>query len=148
MGESRTPRPEPFTRDQLRACPMICRQPPELPSAGSLTVQLRVPRSGLIPGYAALVGAASSLHDASTAREDEAASTLTLAAYAARARVDWRLPGTSFCHLFYEAWWQPRLAFPDNQALSKPRIPTVPTRGVKIPDRTRTGDRPQELRTT
>src|SRR4051812_29184971 len=45
MGESRTPRPEPFTRDQLRACPMLCRQPHRLPSAGSRTVQSRVPRS-------------------------------------------------------------------------------------------------------
>jgi hypothetical protein len=78
MGESRTPRPEPFVRDQLRACPMICRQPPGLPSAGSLTVQSRALRSGLLPDYATLVEAASSLDDASTAREEEAASTLTL----------------------------------------------------------------------
>src|SRR3990172_729198 len=103
MGESRTPRPEPFARDQLRACPMLCRQPAGLPSAGSRPVQLRAPRSGLISGYVALAGDASSLNDASTARGDEAASTLTLAAYAARARAGWRLPVTSFCHLIYEA---------------------------------------------
>src|SRR6476469_1470593 len=125
MGESRTPRPEPFTRDQPRACPMLCRQPAGLPSAGSLTVQSRAPRSGLASDYATVIGVASSLNDASTAREDEAASTLTLAAYAARARAGWRLPVTSFCHLINEARWQPRLAFPDSQALSNPHIPKV-----------------------
>src|SRR4029077_1582122 len=116
-------RPKPFARDQLRACPMVCRQPAGLPSAGSLTVQSRAPRSGLASDYATVIGVASSLNDASTAREDEAASTLTLAAYAARARAGWRLPVTSFCHVIYEAQWHPRLAFPDSQTLSNPHIP-------------------------
>src|SRR3954468_867910 len=102
MGESRNPRPEPFAGDQLRACPMVCRRPPGRASALCRTVQSRVPRSGLIPDYATLVRTASPLNDASTVREEETASTLTLAAYAARARVDWRLPGTSFCCLINE----------------------------------------------
>ena len=114
MGESRTPRPEPFVRDQLRACPMLCRQPAGLPSAGSLTVQSRVPRSGLLSDYATVAGAAPSLNDASTAREDEAASTLTLAAYAARARAGWRLPVTSICRLFTR---------PDGTSARVPRQP-------------------------
>src|SRR5689334_14463084 len=103
MGESRTPRPEPFAGDQLRACPMLCRRLPGRPSAGSPAVQSRVPRSGLSPDYATLIRIAAPLHDASTTRGAEVASTLTLAAYAARARVDWRLPGTSICRLFNEA---------------------------------------------
>jgi len=45
---------------------------------GRWSVQLRVPRSGFAPGYAALAGAASPLSDASTAHGEEAASTLTL----------------------------------------------------------------------
>lgn len=95
MGESRTPRPEPSARDQLRACPMLCRQPVDPPSAACRPVQPR-PLAGLGSGYATLPGAASPLHDASTARREEAASTLTLPRYAARARADWRLPVTSF----------------------------------------------------
>ena len=135
MGESRTPRPEPFARDQLRACPMLCRQPAGLPSAGSPSVQSRVPRSGLLSDYATLVGAASSLNDASTAREDEAASTLTLAAYAARARVDWRLPGTSFCHLFNEARWH----------LGSRSLTTRPCRNHASPRARRLASRPRSL---
>src|SRR5215210_7583426 len=103
MGESRTPRPEPFGGDQLRACPMLCRQPVGPPSAGFRPVQSRAPRSGLSPDYATLIRCAAPLNDASTTRGTEVASTLTLAAYAARARVDWRLPGTSFCCLINEA---------------------------------------------
>ena len=57
---------------------MICRQPTRRPSAGSRPVQSRVPRSGFERRYAALAPFASSLNDASTAREEEAASTLTL----------------------------------------------------------------------
>ena len=57
---------------------MVCRRPPERPSAGYRTVQSRVPRSGLVRRYVTLASAASSLNDASTAREEEAASTLTL----------------------------------------------------------------------
>ena len=56
--------------------------------ASALTVGWR-------PDYATLVRFAAPLNDASTTRGAEVASTLTLAAYAARARVDWRLPGTS-----------------------------------------------------
>ena len=126
-GESNSPS-RTLRQGPLRACPMLCRQPAGLPSAGSPAVQSRVPRSGLTSGYAAVTGVASSLNDASTAREDEAASTLTLAAYAARARAGWRLPVTSFCHVIYEAQWRPRLAFPDNQALSNPHIPRADVR--------------------
>ncbi len=57
---------------------MICRQPTRRPSAGSRPVQSRVPRSGFERRYAAIASFASSLNDASTAREEEAASTLTL----------------------------------------------------------------------
>ncbi len=78
MGESRTPRPEPFARDQLRACPMLCRRSAEPPSAWFPSIQSRVPGSGLVPDYATLVRAAASLHDAFTTRETEVASTLTL----------------------------------------------------------------------
>jgi len=77
MGESRTPRPEPSAEDQLRACPMVCRQPIRLPSAASRPVQSR-PLSGFASDYATLLGGASPLNDASTAHGDEAASTLTL----------------------------------------------------------------------
>ena len=103
MGESRTPRPEPFARDIQRAFPMVCRRPGERPSAACRPVQSRAPRSGLIRNYATLVPNASPLHDASTTRGEEVASTLTLPLYAARARADWRLPVTSFCRLFNEA---------------------------------------------
>src|SRR5256885_10430 len=68
----------PFGRAQLRACPMVCRRPDGRPSAGFRSVQSHAPRSGLVSDYATIVGAAPSLNDASTAREDEAASTLTL----------------------------------------------------------------------
>ena len=54
------------------------RQPVGRPSAGCRPAQSRVPRSGLTPDYVTLVRAAPSLSDASTAREGEAASTLTL----------------------------------------------------------------------
>ena len=78
MGEGRTPRPEPFARDQLRACPMCCRRSAGRPSATCRRIQSRLPSSGLTPGYVTLTGVASSLHDASTTREEEVASTLTL----------------------------------------------------------------------
>ena len=57
---------------------MICRQPSERPSAGSRSVQSRVPKSGFKRRYVALAPFASSLNDASTTHEEEAASTLTL----------------------------------------------------------------------
>jgi len=102
-GESNSPS-RTLNRKPLRACPMVCRRPPGRASALCRTVQSRVPRSGLSPDYATLIRFASPLNDASTTREDEVASTLTLAAYAARARAGWRLPVTSFCCLINEAW--------------------------------------------
>src|SRR4029453_1676545 len=57
---------------------MVCRRPAGRPSAGYRSVQSRVPRSGLTPDYATLIRIAAPLHDASTARGTEAASTLTL----------------------------------------------------------------------
>src|SRR5664279_4377615 len=76
-GESNSPS-RTLRQGPLRACPMVCRQPSERPSAGSRSVQSRVPRSGFERRYVALAPFASSLDDASTAREEEAASTLTL----------------------------------------------------------------------
>jgi hypothetical protein len=57
---------------------MLCRRPPERASAPCRTVQSRVPRSGLSPDYATLIRIAAPLHDASTTRGAEVASTLTL----------------------------------------------------------------------
>ena len=76
-GESNSPS-RTLRRRPLRACPMICRRPPGRASALCRTVQSRVPRSGLTPDYASLVRIAAPLDDASTTREAEAASTLTL----------------------------------------------------------------------
>src|SRR5258705_389052 len=76
-GESNSPS-KTLRRGPLRACPMLCRQPPERASAPCRTVQSRAPRSGLTPDYVTLVRIAASLHDASTTREAEVASTLTL----------------------------------------------------------------------
>src|SRR3954452_574957 len=101
-GESNSPS-RTLLRRPLRACPMLCRRPPERASAPCRAVQSRVPRSGLSPDYATLARFAAPLNDAFTTHGAEVASTLTLAAYAARARVDWRLPGTSFCCLINEA---------------------------------------------
>jgi hypothetical protein len=101
-GESNSPS-RTLNRNPLRACSMLCRQATERPSTGFRSLQSRAPRSGLTPDYATLIRVAAPLNDASTTRGTEVASTLTLAAYAARARVDWRLPGTSFCCLINEA---------------------------------------------
>lgn len=76
-GESNSPS-RTLRRRPLRACPMICRRPPGRASALCRTVQSRVPRSGLTPDYASLIRIAAPLDDASTTREAEAASTLTL----------------------------------------------------------------------
>ena len=57
---------------------MLCRRPSERASAPCRTVQSRLPRSGLTPDYATLIRIAASLSDASTTREAEVASTLTL----------------------------------------------------------------------
>ena len=75
-GESNSPS-RTFSRRPLRACPMVCRHPPRPASAPSTEDQSR-PLSGFAPDYATLLRSASPLHDASTARGDEAASTLTL----------------------------------------------------------------------
>jgi hypothetical protein len=76
-GESNSPS-RTLHRKPLRACPMVCRQPPGRASAPCRTVQSRVPRSGLNSDYATLIRTASPLNDASTTREEEVASTLTL----------------------------------------------------------------------
>ena len=76
-GESNSPS-KTLLRRPLRACPMICRRPPERASAPCRAVQSRAPRSGLTPDYVTLVRIAASLDDASTTREAEVASTLTL----------------------------------------------------------------------
>jgi len=76
-GESNSPS-RTLLRRPLRACPMIYRRPPERASAPCRAVQSRAPRSGLTPDYVTLVRIAAPLHDASTTREAEAASTLTL----------------------------------------------------------------------
>ena len=76
-GESNSPS-RTLRRRPLRACPMVCRRPPGRTSAPCRTVQSRVPRSGLTPDYATLIRIAASLSDASTTREAEVASTLTL----------------------------------------------------------------------
>ena len=65
---------------------MLCRQPAGRPSAGSPPVQSRAPRSGLHSDYATLIRTASPLHDASTIRGDEMASTLTLLPLTRRGR--------------------------------------------------------------
>src|SRR3990170_5237917 len=54
------------------------RRPSGRGSAPSPSVQSRASRSSLTPDYATLIRAAAPLHDASTARGTEAASTLTL----------------------------------------------------------------------
>src|SRR5262249_3356964 len=77
MGESRTPRPEPSAGNQLRACPVICRQVIRPPPAAFRSPQSR-PLSGFAFDYATLLGGASPLNDASTTRGEGAASTLTL----------------------------------------------------------------------
>ena len=76
-GESNSPS-KTLRRRPLRACPMLCRRPPGRTSAPCRTVQSRVPRSGLTPDYATLIRIAAPLSDASTTREAEVASTLTL----------------------------------------------------------------------
>src|SRR6478672_8751161 len=76
-GESNSPS-RTLLRRPLRACPMVCRRSPGRASALCRAIQSRAPRSGLTPDYATLIRIAASLHDASTTREAEAASTLTL----------------------------------------------------------------------
>src|SRR3974390_777732 len=75
-GESNSPS-RTFSQRPLRACPMVCRRPDGPPSAAYRPVQSR-PLAGLTPDSATPLGVASPRDDASTARGDEAASTLTL----------------------------------------------------------------------
>ena len=77
MGESRTPRPEPAAEDHYERVRCFVVDPGVPTSAPWPRIQSR-PLAGLLPGYVTLTRSASSLDDASTAREDEAASTLTL----------------------------------------------------------------------
>ena len=76
-GESNSPS-RTLRRRPLRACPMLCRRSPGRASAPCRTIQSRAPRSGLSPDYATLIRIAAPLHDASTTRGTEVASTLTL----------------------------------------------------------------------
>ena len=76
-GESNSPS-RTLRRRPLRACPMVCRRPPGRASALCRAVQSRAPRSGLTPDYVTLIRIAAPLSDASTTREAEVASTLTL----------------------------------------------------------------------
>ena len=75
-GESNSPSRN-LLRRPLRACPMICRQSPERPSAVCRAIQSR-PLAGFDPSYATLPRTAPPLNDASTTHGGEAASTLTL----------------------------------------------------------------------
>lgn len=75
-GESNSPS-RTVCRRPLRACPMLYRRAVRLPSAASRPIQSR-PLSGFAFDYATLLDGASPLNDASTARGEGAASTLTL----------------------------------------------------------------------
>lgn len=126
MGESRTPRPEPAVRDQLRACPVVCRRSIGRPPAACRSIQPRVPKLGLAPAYAALSRAAVPLHDASTTRGTKGRFHARLSGLRPREREQ-----TGGCQLLrlppvLRGLTAPRLAFPDSQTLSRPRIPTEP----------------------
>lgn len=127
-GESNSPS-RTLRRGPLRACPMLCRRPPERTSAPCRAVQSRAPRSGLTPDYATLVRIAASLHDASTTREAEVASTLTLLPKQRGRESTGGCQVLRFAALLTGPEQHPRLALPDSQALSKPRIPTGPNVG-------------------
>ena len=75
-GESNSPS-RTLCRRPLRACPMLCRRSCDPASAPSRRAQSR-PLAGFASSYVTLPRGASPLDDASTARGDEAASTLTL----------------------------------------------------------------------
>ncbi len=127
-GESNSPS-RTLRRRPLRACPMVCRRPPGRASALCRTVQSRVPRSGLTPDYASLIRIAAPLDDASTTREAEAASTLTLPPKRRERESTGGCQVLLFAALLTRPEQHPRLALPDSQALSKPRIPTGPNTG-------------------
>ncbi len=127
-GESNSPS-KTLRRRPLRACPMVCRRPSGRTSAPCRTVQSRVPRSGLTPDYASLVRIAASLDDASTTRKAEVASTLTLPPKRRERESTGGCQVLRFAALLTGPEQHPRLALPDSQALSKPRIPTGPNVG-------------------
>jgi hypothetical protein len=108
---------------------MVCRRPSGRTSAPCRTVQSRVPRSGLSPDYATLIRIAASLSDASTTRETEVASTLTLLPKQRGRESTGGCQVLRFAALLTGPEQHPRLALPDSQALSKPRIPTGPNVG-------------------
>ena len=124
-GESNSPS-RTLRRRPLRACPMVCRRPPGRTSAPCRAVQSRVPRSGLTPDYATLIRIAASLSDASTTREAEVASTLTLPPKRRGRESTGGCQVLRFAALLTGPEQHPRLALSDSQALSKPRIPTGP----------------------
>jgi hypothetical protein len=124
-GESNSPS-RTLRRNPLRACPMLCRQPVGRPSAGFRPVQSRASRSSLIPDYATLIRAAVPLNDASTTRRTEVASTLTLLPKQRGRESTGGCQVLRFAALMTGPEQHPRLASSDNQALSKPHIPTGP----------------------
>lgn len=108
---------------------MVCRRPPGRASAPCRSVQSRAPRSGLSPDYATLIRIAAPLHDASTTRGTEVASTLTLPPKRRGRESTGGCQVLRFAALLTGPEQHPRLALPDSQALSKPRIPTGPNVG-------------------
>ena len=119
---------------------MVCRRPPERTSAPCRAVQSRVPRSGLTPDYASLIRIAAPLDDASTTREAEVASTLTLLPKQRGRESTGGCQVLRFAALLTGPEQHPRLALPDSQALSKPRIPTGPNVGSVSMDATTSRD--------
>jgi len=125
-GESNSPS-RTLCRRPLRACPMVCRRPPGRASAPCRTVQSRAPRSGLSSDYATLIRDASPLHDASTIRGEEMASTLTLLPLTRRGR-----ESTGGCQVLRFAACLTR---PDGTSARVPRRPS-PVESTHPQDRT------------
>ena len=125
-GESNSPS-RTLCRRPLRACPMVCRRPPGRASAPCRSVQSRAPRSGLSSDYATLIRDASPLHDASTTRGEEMASTLTLLPLTRRGR-----ESTGGCQVLRFAACLTR---PDGTSARVPRRPS-PVESTHPQDRT------------
>ena len=106
---------------------MLCRQPAGRASAPFRTVQSRAPRSGLSSDYATLIRDASPLHDASTIRGEEMASTLTLLPLKRRGR-----ESTGGCQVLRFAACLTR---PDGTSARVPRRPS-PVESTHPQDRT------------
>jgi len=106
---------------------MVCRRPPGRASAPCRTVQSRAPRSGLSSDYATLIRDASPLHDASTIRGEEMASTLTLLPLTRRGR-----ESTGGCQVLRFAACLTR---PDGTSARAPRRPS-PVESTHPQDRT------------